>query len=83
MKKILMGIIKFYRKYISPYTPPSCRYLPTCSEYGLEAIEIHGAFKGGLMTIARILRCNPWVKGGVDTVPEHFSLRRNPPKEKI
>lgn len=78
MKKILMKLIRFYQKYISPATQPSCRYHPTCSNYALEAIDKHGALKGGIMGSARILRCNPFVEGGVDRVPDYFTLRRNP-----
>lgn len=78
MKKILMNIIRFYQKNISPATPPSCRYYPTCSSYALEAVDKHGALKGGVMSTARIIRCNPFVEGGVDKVPDHFTLGRNP-----
>ncbi len=78
MKKILMRIIRFYQKHISPATPPSCRYHPTCSSYALEAVDKHGALKGGVMSTARIIRCNPFVEGGVDKVPDYFTLRRNP-----
>lgn len=78
MKRILTEPIKFYRKNISPHTPPSCRYHPTCSSYALQAIEKHGAVKGGVMATARILRCNPFVEGGVDEVPDHFTIFRNP-----
>lgn len=70
MKKIFLWLIKFYRSSISPYTSPSCKYYPTCSQYGLEAIERFGAFKGGILTVWRILRCNPFSKGGYDPVPE-------------
>ena len=70
MKKVLLAIIRFYRAAISPYTKPSCKYIPTCSEYGLEAIERFGALKGSALTIWRILRCNPCSKGGYDPVPE-------------
>lgn len=70
MKKILLLLIKFYRKNISPLTPPKCKYTPTCSEYGITAIERFGAFKGTLLTVWRILRCNPFSKGGYDPVPE-------------
>lgn len=70
MKKIFINLIKFYQRAISPYFPPSCKYSPTCSQYGIEAIERFGAFKGGLMTLWRILRCNPFSKGGYDPVPE-------------
>lgn len=70
MKRPLIWLIKFYKEAISPHTRPSCKYYPTCSQYGLEAIERFGAFKGGCMTIWRILRCNPFSKGGYDPVPE-------------
>ena len=64
MKKILIRTIRFYRKNISPMTPPRCRYIPTCSQYAIEAIEQYGALKGGVMS----LRCNPFSKGGFDPV---------------
>ena len=70
LKKIFIGLIKFYRNYISGLKPYStCKFTPTCSEYGIEAIEKYGAFKGGLLTLWRILRCNPFSKGGFDPVP--------------
>ena len=69
MKKILIFLIKLYRKYISPLKRTKCPYIPTCSEYGLEAIEKHGAFKGSLLAIWRIIRCNPFSHGGYDPVP--------------
>lgn len=70
MKKIMLAIIRFYRKCISPYTPPCCRFYPTCSQYGLEAIEKYGAAKGGWLTVKRLLRCNPFNKGDwYDPVP--------------
>ena len=69
MKKILLGLIRAYQKYISPLKRTSCPYIPTCSRYGVEAIEKHGAIKGGLLTVWRVLRCNPFSKGGVDLVP--------------
>ena len=58
MKDILIKLIQFYRKHISPQLPDMCRYYPTCSQYAIEALEIHGAFKGSLLTVARLLRCN-------------------------
>lgn len=70
MKRPLIWLIRFYQKYISPLTPPSCKYRPVCSVYGLQAIERFGALRGSLMTIWRILRCNPFSKGGYDPVPE-------------
>ncbi|WP_056978192.1 membrane protein insertion efficiency factor YidD [Lentilactobacillus senioris] len=77
MKKIMIGMVHDYQRYISPLFPPSCRYYPTCSNYMIQAIQKHGAIKGVLMGSARILRCHPFVKGGYDPVPDHFSLRRN------
>lgn len=66
MKKIMLIIINIYRKYISPMKAPCCIYSPTCSEYAIEAISKYGAFKGGFLAIKRILRCNPFSKGGYD-----------------
>lgn len=77
MKKILIQLVRIYQRFISPLFPPSCRYHPTCSNYMIQAIQVHGALKGSLMGIARILRCHPFVKGGVDYVPLKFSLKRN------
>ena len=68
MKKIMIHLIRFYRKFISPLFPPCCRFEPTCSQYALEAISKYGVFKGGRKAIWRILRCNPWCKGGYDPV---------------
>ncbi|MEE0859311.1 MAG: membrane protein insertion efficiency factor YidD [Acutalibacteraceae bacterium] len=75
MKRPLIWLIKFYMKNISPNTPPSCKFTPTCSRYGLEAIERFGAFKGGFLTLWRILRCNPFSKGGYDPVPQKKEKR--------
>ena len=68
MRKIAAGPIKMYRRFVSPILPPSCRYWPSCSEYTLQSIQKHGVLKGGLLGAWRIIRCNPWSKGGVDTV---------------
>lgn len=70
MKKTLLFLIKFYQKAISPLTPPSCRFHPTCSHYGFEAIETHGALKGSWLAIRRISKCHPFHEGGFDPVPE-------------
>jgi len=69
MKKALIGLIHFYKKYLRVNRAPMCRFVPTCSDYAIEAISVHGAFKGSLMAIWRILRCNPFCKGGYDPVP--------------
>lgn len=74
MKKILILLIKFYQKFVSPFLGKNCRFYPTCSCYGIEALEKHGFFKGIYLTIKRILKCNPFNKGGVDLVPEKFKL---------
>lgn len=70
MKRILIALIRFYRKNISPRTAPCCRFTPTCSQYALTAIERFGAIRGTAMAIWRILRCGPWCAGGYDPVPE-------------
>lgn len=70
MKRVLLSLIRFYRKHISPLFPPTCKYYPTCSVYAIEAIERHGAFKGSVLALLRILRCNPLFPGGYDPVPE-------------
>ena len=68
MKKLIISLIKFYRKHISPRRPSSCRFTPTCSQYALDAIYKYGAFKGSMMAVYRILRCNPFCKGGYNPV---------------
>ena len=70
MKKLLLKIIRFYQKKISPHTPPACKYYPTCSQYAFEAIENFGVFKGSALALWRFLRCNPFSKGGYDPVPQ-------------
>ncbi len=70
MKRLLLILIRFYRKFISPLFPARCRFYPTCSAYALEAIEKYGAFRGGWMAFRRILRCHPFTKGGYDPVEQ-------------
>lgn len=70
MKRVLIKLIGFYRKYLSSLKKaPTCKYIPTCSEYALTAIEKYGALKGSALAVKRILRCNPFSKGGYDPVP--------------
>ena len=70
MKHILLALIRFYRRAISPYRPRCCNYIPTCSQYALEAIEKYGPWKGGALAVRRFLRCHPFYKGDLyDPVP--------------
>jgi putative membrane protein insertion efficiency factor len=70
LKKPFVLMIRCYQKFISPLTPPSCRFYPTCSHYGIEAINRFGVIKGMRLTIVRILKCHPFHPGGLDPVPE-------------
>ncbi len=69
MVRFLSGLIRFYRRYISPLLPDACIYEPTCSAYALEAVQKYGALRGTWLAFKRILRCNPFCKGGFDPVP--------------
>jgi putative membrane protein insertion efficiency factor len=69
VKFVVLQMLRAYKWLVSPLLPPSCRYVPSCSEYAMEAVERHGAVRGGLMAICRVLRCHPFVKGGFDPVP--------------
>lgn len=80
-QRALTGTIRAYQLTVSPLTGPRCKYHPTCSHYGLEAVRVHGAGVGSLLAAWRVLRCNPWSNGGVDDVPARgerlFRLTRN------
>ncbi len=65
----LVAMVRFYQRFISPLTPPSCRYTPTCSQYTVEALQKHGPLKGGWLALKRIASCNPWGGSGYDPVP--------------
>lgn len=82
MKKLFMFLVRGYQKFISPLFPATCRYHPTCSQYTLVALDKHGALKGSIMGMSRIIRCNPFVEGGIDPVPDYFTLKRQYPKDK-
>ncbi len=73
--ELLVAPIRFYQRFITPYTPASCRYYPTCSAYAVTALRTRGAVVGTILTIWRLLRCNPWSEGGIDHVPA-TGLRR-------
>jgi len=68
--RALLGLIGFYRQGISPLLGPRCRFTPTCSEYALEAVSVHGAGRGSRLALVRIAKCAPWHRGGIDLVPE-------------
>ena len=81
MKKVLIALIRLYQRTISVKTPPSCRFTPTCSAYAIQAIERFGVIKGCGLAVWRILRCNPFGKGGYDPVPEKRDRKAR--KEKL
>lgn len=80
MKHVMIWLIGLYRKYISPLKPPCCRFTPSCSAYAIEAFQKRGFFVGFILTVWRILRCNPFSKGGYDPVPERGLRRRDTSK---
>ncbi|MDD2914564.1 MAG: membrane protein insertion efficiency factor YidD [Gallionella sp.] len=69
MRRIVIGLIHGYQYLISPLSPPTCRFTPTCSHYACEVMAKHGIIKGGMLSIRRLLRCNPWNPGGYDPAP--------------
>ena len=74
----LRGLIRGYQLTLSPLLGPRCRHLPTCSEYALEAIEVHGPFRGGWLAAVRLLKCHPWGSSGYDPVPPRASRAKTP-----
>ena len=69
IKNTLIGIIELYQKYLSPVLGQNCRFHPTCSQYALEALKVHGTWRGSILAVKRIIRCNPWGGSGIDNVP--------------
>jgi putative membrane protein insertion efficiency factor len=81
MKFLALWLLRLYKRWVSPAFPPSCRYVPTCSVYAMEAVERYGVVRGGAMAVWRVLRCHPFVQGGYDPVvkesPESHSFAKN------
>ncbi|MGB6384747.1 MAG: membrane protein insertion efficiency factor YidD [Terriglobales bacterium] len=75
MKSTALWVLRIYKRWISPAFPPSCRYVPTCSEYAMEAVERYGAVRGGAMAAWRVLRCHPLATGGLDPVVKVSAVR--------
>ncbi len=71
----VLGLLRFYQRWISPMRPPTCKYYPSCSQYAVIAIGRHGLLRGSALAAWRLLRCNPWSRGGVDDVPEVSAAR--------
>ena len=74
MKYLFVKIIEFYQKFVSPFKPQTCRFYPTCSEYARQAFILHGFFWGAVLSLGRIIRCNPFCRPGLDPVPEKVKL---------
>ena len=72
INRSLIKVIRFYQKYFSPLMGQNCRFHPTCSQYALEALRIHGTYRGTVLAIKRIMKCNPWGGSGIDNVPEEM-----------
>ena len=84
IRACMLALVCFYRRFLSPLLPAACRFEPTCSQYALDAIEMHGALSGGWLTLRRLLRCQPFSRGGFDPAPvpgncpaEHTDVSRN------
>jgi putative membrane protein insertion efficiency factor len=76
--RVLIALVRFYRRWISPNLPPTCRFYPSCSAYALEAVQVHGALKGSGLALVRLSKCHPWHPGGVDPVPPRASADSGP-----
>jgi putative membrane protein insertion efficiency factor len=75
--------MRFYQRFVGPFIPPSCRFTPSCSQYAIEALRLHGALRGTWLTVRRLLRCAPWHPGGWDPVPERPTRDRSVLAEEI
>jgi putative membrane protein insertion efficiency factor len=79
LRFLLILFIRLYQLCISPFMGQCCRFYPTCSDYGLQAVQKHGFFRGGYLIVRRLLKCHPWHKGGVDEVPEAVAGKDHSP----
>ena len=77
ISRLLIKLIKVYQKFLSPLLGQNCRFYPTCSQYAVEALSVHGLFRGGYLSLKRILKCNPWGGCGIDNVPGRGKHGRN------
>ena len=77
ISKLLIKFIRVYQKFLSPLLGQNCRFYPTCSQYAVEALSVHGLFRGGYLSLKRILKCNPWGGCGIDNVPRRGKHGRN------
>ncbi len=77
MTSVVLALLRVYKRWISPLLPPACRFHPTCSEYAAEAITLHGLARGSWLAFKRLLRCQPWSRGGFDPVPTSTDSRYN------
>ncbi|HEY4439817.1 MAG TPA: membrane protein insertion efficiency factor YidD [Candidatus Elarobacter sp.] len=80
LRSTALGLLRLYKRFVSPVLPPACRFTPTCSEYAAEAIEKHGILRGGMLALRRLSRCGPWHQGGYDPVPLPTSHPHRPRK---
>ena len=76
-----VAAIQLYRAMISPYRPPACRFMPTCSQYAVEALQAHGLWRGGWLAMVRLAKCGPWHRGGWDPIPERRDTKRDDAKD--
>ena len=76
--RMLVGAIEVYRQMISPLRPPSCRFMPTCSQYAVDAVTEYGAVRGGWLSLVRLAKCGPWNRGGWDPIPERNAISEQP-----
>lgn len=70
----MLAAVRWYQVHISAGNPPCCKYYPSCSNYAIQAVTCYGAARGGLLAVLRLLRCRPWSNGGIDDVPQHYSI---------